>query len=81
MVIELTPQAFQQKLAALHAMTPNIVENGKTGMLSNSDVTLSYSYDGVGALTVTVLQKHSLKAKLATEGLIEKTINRTFATL
>lgn len=81
MVINLTPQAFQQKLDALRAKSPTLIANGNSGMLSNSDVTLGYSYDGVGALTVTVLQKHSLKAKLATEGLIEKNINAIFATL
>lgn len=81
MVIDLSPQAFHEKLDALHARSPMLIDNGNTGMLANSDVTLGYSYDGVGALTITVLQKHSLKAKLATEGLIEKSITGLFATL
>ncbi|HEY0797431.1 MAG TPA: hypothetical protein VGD64_16780 [Acidisarcina sp.] len=81
MVINLAPSEFQRKLDALRAKSKTLVANGNTGMLSNSDVTLSYSYDGVAALTVTVLQRHSFKAKLATEGLIEKSIAGIFATL
>jgi len=81
MVIDLTPQEFQRKLDALRSKSKTLIANGNTGMLSNGDVTLGYSYDGVGVLTVTVLQKHSFKAKLATEGLIEKSITGIFATL
>lgn len=81
MVINLTPQDFLHKLDALRAKSKTLIANGNTGMLSNSDVTLGYSYDGVGILTITVLQKHSFKAKLASEGPIEKSITGIFATL
>jgi hypothetical protein len=81
MVINLTPPEFQRKLDVLRSRSKNLIANGNTGMLSNGDVTLGYSYDGAGVLTVTVLQRHSFKAKLATEGLIERNIAGLFATL
>ncbi|HEY0759709.1 MAG TPA: hypothetical protein VGD59_10685 [Acidisarcina sp.] len=81
MIISLTPQEFQVKLEALRAKNPKLVENGNAGMLSNSDVTLGYSYDGASSLRVTVLQKHSFRAKLASAGTIDKSIAVIFATL
>jgi hypothetical protein len=54
-IIPLTPAQFEAKKAELHANGVSIT--GPTGKLSHDGVNLSYSYDGVAALTVVVTSK------------------------
>lgn len=81
MVINLSPPEFQRKLQALRTKNVKLLDNGKRGMIVNDDVTLGYSYDGKAALTITILQKHSLRAHIASEGTIDDHITDLFATL
>jgi len=81
MVIELSPEEFARKQAALQVKYPQAVADGNEGTISSSDVTLGYFYDGTGSLRVTVLQKHSMRAKFAPEALLEKSVRDMFATL
>ena len=50
------------------------MSNLLSGSISNSDVTLSYAYDGMAVLTVDVTAKHSFKAKLASDSEIQQKI-------
>lgn len=81
MQIAVTPTQFsaiEEKLSVTQGLK---LTQGATdsGTLLTPDVTLSYSYDGVGVLSVEVIAKHSVLARFASEATIEEHINSIFA--
>ena len=76
MTLTITPAQFASLKAQL-AQAPGVILDPLTptaGTLSNSDVELSYSYDGSAVLTVEVIARHSLMAKISPEQMIDEQI-------
>jgi len=76
MQINLLPGQFlalEEKLSVQQGII--ITETGtNSGTIANSDVTLSYVYDGDSVLDVEIIAKHSWKAKIANDNQINQHI-------
>ena len=76
----LTPDQFDKLQTVLSTASGAKLEmsGAKSGTLTTSDVTLLCVYDGTCTLYVTVEARHSFKAKIAPESLIESKVTAMF---
>lgn len=80
MILSLTWEQFAKLQSAL-SQAPGVkleITSASEGVLTTSDVELGLSYNGSSELTVTVLKKLSIKAKMATESIIESKVTAMF---
>lgn len=77
----LTPAQFsllEEKLSVQQSGFKLTPSSALVGSLLTPDVTLSYVYDGTANLNVILIAKHSLKARLASDGAIQSKIQELF---
>ena len=80
MTLTLTPGQFaflKASLSTAPGVTLTMV-SPLAGTMTNSDVTLGFSYDGAEKLETDVTARHSLEAKLAPQATIDARIAKMF---
>jgi hypothetical protein len=80
--IPMTPQQYVAARAALSSassVSQNTVLSTTTGSVKSNQIDFTYSYDGGSMLTLTILARHGLEAKLASDDQIKSHIMKLLA--
>lgn len=76
--IPLTPDQFEKAQLALDAGVPSHVADQTSGTVTSHDIDFNYTYDGA-TLTMDITARHTMKAKIASDGQIRSHIEEMLA--